>query len=135
MVKIHTADGHTHPLDLANPEQAQTWLQRLSRTDFQSTIHGVSLVERHLVRAECEACGATTQRSVGVQYSVTRPEELDSPFFHMEHVPSLGRIKGGERVTVFAGDIRLVVMAHQSQPAARISITRVGRQKFNPMKR
>lgn len=135
MVKIHTADGQTHPLDLANQEQARAWLQKLSRNDFQSTIHGVSLVQRHPVRAECEACGAPTHRTMGIQYSVSRPEEFEPIFFHVEGVSPAGKIKGGERVTVFAGDVRLTVMAHQSQPAARITIARVGKQKFNPLKR
>lgn len=135
MLKIHTADGQTHPIDLTDADQAQQWLARLAREDFQATIHGVSLVERHCVRARCLACGESSGRDIGVQYSVSRPDGVRRSFVHVEAVEANGRIKGGERVTVFADDMRLTLMAHAAQPASRVTIAKVGRQTFNALKR
>lgn len=135
MLKIHTADGLTHPIDLNDSEQAQVWLPRLAREDFQATIHGVSLVERHCVRGECRMCGEPSGRDIGVQYSVSRPDGARRVFVHAEAVVAQGRIKGGERVTLIADDVRLTLMAHASQPAARVTIEKVGKQIFNAMKR
>lgn len=134
MLKIHTADGQTHPVDLADPEQAREWLTRLAQEDFQATINGVSLVERHVL-PKCQACGASSGRDIGVQYSVSRPDGVRRVFVHAEHVEANGRIKGGERLTVFAGDVRLTLMAHASQPASRVTIEKIGRQTFNALKR
>lgn len=135
MLKIHTADGQTHPVDLQDSEQAQTWLARLAREDFQATIHGVSLVERHSVSGKCKACGEPLGREIGVQYSVTRPDGVRRVFVHVEAVEAEGRVKGGERVTILADDMRLTLMAHASQPASRVTISKIGRQTFNAMKR
>lgn len=135
VLKIHTADGQTHPIDLQDTEQAQVWLAKLAREDFQATIHGVSLVERHCVRGKCQTCGTPSGREIGVQYSVTRPEGVRRVFVHVEAVEAQGRIKGGERVTLMADDMRLTLMAHASQPASRVTISKIGRQTFNPLKR
>lgn len=134
MLKLHTADGQTHPIDLHDAQQAQVWLARLAREDFQASIHGVTLVERHCVRAKCQACGETSGREIGVQYSVSRPDGVRRVFMHVETVEAEGRVKGGERVTVFADDMRLTLMAHTSQPASRVTIARVGKQTFNALK-
>lgn len=133
MLKIHTADGQTHNIDLNDREQASVWLTRLSREDFQATIHGVSLVERHSVRTKC-ACGESSGRDIGVQYSVSRPDGVRRVFVHVEAVEPEGKIKGGERVTLFADDMRLTLMAHASQPASRVTIAKVGKQTFNALK-
>jgi hypothetical protein len=135
VLRIHTADGQTHPIDLNDSEQAQVWLARLSREEFQATIHGVSLVERHCVRAKCAACGESSGRDIGVQYSVSRPDGVRRVFVHVEAVEPNGKIKGGERVTLFADDMRLTLMAHASQPASRVTIAKVGKQIFNGLKR
>ena len=135
MLKIHTSDGQTHRVDLSDPEQARAWLTRLAREDFQASIKGVSLVERHPVRGQCSACGEDSVRNMGVQYSVSRPDDFKRIFFQVEAVEPQGRIKGGERVVAFIDDVRLTLMAHLSQPAARIQVSKVGKQRFNPYKR
>lgn len=134
MLNIHTADGQTHPIDLQDAEQARVWLARLAREDFQASVHGVSLVERHCVRVKCQACGEPSEREIGVQYSVSRPDGVRRSFFHVEAVEALGRVKGGERITLFADDVRLTLMAHVSQPASRVTIAKVGKQTFNALK-
>jgi hypothetical protein len=135
VLKLHTADGQTHPIDLNDADQARVWLAKLQREDFQSTIHGVSLVERHCVRGKCQACGEPSGRDIGVQYSVSRPDGVRRVFVHVEAVEAQGRVKGGERVTLIADDVRLTLMAHASQPAARVTISKVGKQIFNALKR
>lgn len=135
MLKIHTSDGQTIQVDLADESQAREWLPRLGRADFQATIKGVSLVERHHVRGKCAECGAPSGRDMGVQYSVSRPDDFRSVFFQVEAVDAIGKVKGGERVIVFADDVRLSLMAHASQPATRVTITHMGKRRFNPQKR
>lgn len=134
MLKIHTSDGQTHRLDLTSDEDARFWLPKLSRHDFQETIKGISVVERHNV-GKCRQCGMSPDRDIGVQYSITRPELFRKIFFNVENIEQNGKIKGGEKVIVFIDDIRLILMAHYSQPAARVTITKVGNQKFNPYRR
>lgn len=133
MIKLHTKDGNTVSVDLADERQAREWLPRLARDDFQATIRGVTLVSAHEPR-ECAECGARG-RPQPFQLSIVRPQEFTPQHVHMEHVPAEGRVKGGERVTIFAGDTRLTVMAHAAQPAARIDLARIGKQKFNPYQR
>jgi hypothetical protein len=116
---------------LADEEQARFWLERLGKEEFQATINGVSLVERHNV-GRCSECGRKYGKEIGVQYSITRPDDFRKVFFHIENIPANGKIKGGERVTVFSDEIRLVLMAHRSQPAARITVSKTGKQKYNP---
>lgn len=136
MLKIHTSDGQTHRLDLTDEAQAREWLPLLARQDFQATLKGITLVERHPCRGKCPQCGTTMSgRDMGVQYSVSRPDDFRSVFFQVEAVEPNGRVKGGERVTVFADDVRLVLMAHASQPATRVTVTRMGKRRFNPQHR
>lgn len=132
MLKIHTSDGQTHRVDLADEDQAREWLPRLARADFQATVNGVSLVERHPVSGRCQHCGKSSGRDMGVQYSVSRPDDFRSIFFQVEAVEPNGRVKGGERVIVFADDVCLTLMAHASQPATRVTIKRTGKRRFNP---
>ena len=135
MLKIHTRDGQTHRIDRKDADQAATWLPRMARDDFQGTITGLSLVERHASSGRCGACGQKCSCDTGVQYSVARPDDFQKIFFHVEAIEQNGKVKGGERVTIFADDVRLVLMAHASQPSTRVSIAKVGRQRFNPMAR
>lgn len=134
MLKIHTADGQTHHIDLRDTAQAREWLTRLGREDFQARICGVTLVEQHFVRFKCEACGAASGREMGVQYSLSRPDDVRRVFVHVERVEPNGNIKGGERVVLFADDVRLTLMAHASQPASRVTIDKIGKQAFNALK-
>lgn len=134
MLKIHTSDGKTHRVDLSDEVQARKILAALGRDDFQRTVKAVSLVEHHTVRCTC-ACGARPSRDFGVQYSVARPDGFDKAAFSVEAVEPGGRVKGGERVVVHSGDVRLTLMAHSSQPAARIQVTKTGKQQFNPLSR
>ena len=121
MFNLHFRDGRTERLDLEGgmPEL----LESLGRSDFQDSLTAVT-VKMAYPSKKGETCA---------QFSITKPDGFDGrPWFRVENVKPRGRVKGGERVIVFVGDIRLVVMVHGSQPAARISVTRIGKRVSNP---
>jgi len=132
VLKLHTSDGQTVRIDLDDEDQARYWLARLGHSDVQRTITGISLVEHHDARARCASCGSKCSCPLGVQYSVTRPQDFSRVYFHVERVAPRGKVRGGERVVLFVDDVRLTVMAHASQPSARVVLSKVGRQRFNP---
>ena len=117
VLKIHTNDGETSRVDLEDEGQAKEWLQRLSDPSFQDAITGITVAHR------------------GVQYSLPRPVGFREILYIVEHVaqdPS-HKVKGGERVTCIAGDVRATLMVHNAQRAARFSLMRTGKQRFNPL--
>lgn len=130
MLKIHTTDGQTIRIDLRDPAQAREWLPRLEQDAFQASISGVSVVETHDVRTRCAACGGKGSGQIGVQYSVSRPQGLSGVTYEAERVSNNGR--SGDRVTIFAGDVRLSLMAHESQPSARVQLVKSGKRRFAP---
>ncbi len=116
MLTVHTEDGRTARIDLEKVEQAEAWLARLKDPEFQERITGLTIVFR------------------GVSYSLAKPRGFSRNFFLAEFVQSNGgRVKGGERITVFSDDVQLSVMAHREQRAARISIVKTGKRRFNPL--
>ncbi len=116
MLKIHTRDGATTKVDLEDEGQAKEWMQRLSDPRFQASITGLTLSH------------------AGVQYSIPRPTGFDPVSFLAELIEPNGdrRIKGGERITLLAGDVRASLMIHKEQRAARLSLFRMGKQRFSP---
>jgi hypothetical protein len=42
------------------------------------------------------------------------------------------RIKGGERLVCQAGEVRAAVMVHREQRAARVTLFRIGKQRYTP---
>ncbi len=132
MLKIHTSDGKTVRIDLSDEGQARELLAKLRTHKFQDAITGVSLVETHDVRVNCDRCGGKSHSQIGVQYSVSRPQAFRRVEYDLEHVPEQGKLKGGERVVVYADDVCLSMMAHRSQPSARVTLARVGKRRFKP---
>lgn len=116
MLKIHTNDGLTACVDLEDEEQAREWIERLKDPRLQSKITGVTVAHR------------------GVQYSLPRPLGFDHVVFQPEIIlpDDQKKIKGGERVVCQAGDVRVELMVHKAQRAARVSLKRTGKQRFNP---
>lgn len=121
MISLHLKDGQTIPLDL--DDGASEFLTKLSRSDFQEQLTAVTVQLKY----------ATKAGEFVTQFSIVRPKGFeDQPWFQVEKVIEQGRVRGGERLDLFIGEIRVSLMAHGSQPAARISITKLGRRKFNP---
>jgi hypothetical protein len=132
MLKIHTSDGQTHPICLADEKQAADWVERLRSSRFQASITGASLVIEHETKHRCSECGAKSMGQLGVQYSISRPPDFPDVTYEFEDIPSGDGSKGGERVVLYFGDSRLSLTGHKSQPSARIVIAKVGRRKFRP---
>ena len=106
----------TSRIDLSDEANAKEWLRKLKDPEFQATISGFTVTEN------------------GVQYSLPKPYGFD----RVSYLPELiepdptKKIKGGERVTCFAGDVRATIMVHRESRAARISLRRLGKQRFDP---
>lgn len=116
MLEIHTSDGRTQKIDLADRGQAMDWAKRMADPRYQGTITAVTV--SHL----------------GVRYSIPRPTGLAPVAFSAEYLdPDPARkLKGGQRLICHAGDVRAVAMVHQQQRAVRISLTKWGKQRYNP---
>jgi hypothetical protein len=146
MLKIHTADGKTTRIDLRDGEQAKWFLGQLKRSEFQRTVTGVSVVQDATSKARCPSCNCANELScgkcgkrhaeirttTGVQYSLTRPEDVEPVFYQVEQVEVEGS-RGGARVTCFAGEARIVMMVHRGQPSVRVTLSNPGRQRYNPI--
>jgi hypothetical protein len=117
MLKVHTTDGATTRIDLEDEEQAKAWIRRQGDPVFQAEVSGLTI------------------SSKGVQYSLPRPTGFDNVFFLAEEVKpdEEKRSKGGERIVVIVDDVRITMMVHAAQRSARIAITKMGKQKFNPL--
>jgi hypothetical protein len=132
LIKIHTSDGQTHRIDFTDQAEADAWIERLKSQRFQSSITGISIVGQNETRARCTECGAKAAGQIGVQYSVTRPQDFRVIEYEIDTVAESGSVKGGWRLVLYADDVRLVLMVHRSQPSARITISKVGKRRFRP---
>lgn len=147
MLKIHTSDGKTHRIDLQDAEQARELMAKMRKRNFQATITGVSVVGDAPVRMRCPTCSRPGRLSCStcgeipsaakllthVQYSLTRPDDYQGPVhFIAEDIPEAAGVRGGERVSCFVGDARVQMMVHREQPSVRISLVRVGHQRYTP---
>src|SRR4029079_9312790 len=118
MISLHLRDGQTIPIDLADGVNPQ--LERLGHPDFQAQLTAVTVHLKYPHRS-----GET-----GVQISLVRPKGFDDePFFQVERVKEQGRIRVGERIDLWLGDLRVSLMMHGSQPAARLSVTKKTRER------
>jgi len=135
MLRVHTADGRTTTVDLSDERQAADWVRRLARADVARSVTGLTLVETHAASGRCPACAERQQLPLGLQFSISRPEDFRAVSFDAERVEASGRVRGGDRLLVYADDIRLSVMAHAETPAVRVVVSKVGRRRFDPKAR
>ena len=147
MFKVHTKDGLTQRFDLSDEGDIKDLSDLVSDPQFQKTITGVSVVQNCLGHFKCPVCKKATELvcsvcgqpsqsitcNTGIQYSLSKPIGFDKAFYNVEKIEPNGKIKGGERVTVFVGDLRVTLMVHASQLAAKISLARMGKQRYNPL--
>ncbi|KKN79941.1 hypothetical protein LCGC14_0334490 [marine sediment metagenome] len=117
MLRVHTRDGRTASIDLSDSEQAKWLASRLGDPRFQAQITAMTISHQ------------------GVSYAVARPDGLGPVTFLAELMtPAPDRkIKGGERMICLAGDVRASVFVHQQERAARVSLFRIGKQRYNPL--
>lgn len=130
MLKIHTADGQTIRVDLSDSEQAREWLPRLEQDKFQRQVRGMTLIEYHRVGVTCDSCGLKSHGSLGVQYSLSRPQDMNNVRYEVERY-RMGE-SHSERIVVTAGDVMLSLTAHESQPSARALLVKSGKRRFVP---
>lgn len=117
MLLVHLANGHTEHFDLRSEDGARRWKEFARLAHSQVSIRGLTVLIN------------------GVSYSLTRPVGFDEVFCFAEWLEpnSSRKFKGGERVVCQAGDNRIVLMAHDAQSAVRVSVSKVGRQCYNPI--
>jgi hypothetical protein len=141
--KINNVDGYTEKVDLKDEEQAKEWLKKLD----QEKVTGMAVVRKcngkfkcpdcHKTCLTCNNCNNSSRNSVcntkGL-FSISKPRGFEKIFFLPEYVrPEIEKgNKGGQRITVFADDIRIVLMVHAGQPASRITFSKIGKQRYNP---
>lgn len=116
MLKVNLTDGRTLRYDLSNPKDATAWAELARNHAFQNQITGLTV-----------ACN-------GVSYSLPRPRDFkDTMFLFAEYVPENleQRIKGGERLLCYAGDVQVALLAHAAQRAVRVDVTRVGKMRYS----
>lgn len=121
MLRIHTKDGRTTHVDLKDEEQARRLLLKFKSQQFQQTISGISLVQRH--------------NGTSVQYTLPRPEDFGTVFYHAEDAPPNPntKFKGGEKIVCFVDDVRLTLLVHNEQHSIRIAVKKMGKHTFNPL--
>ena len=119
MLKVHLKDGQTLCFDLENAHQAADWLTKARSPAFQAQITGLTISHR------------------GVQYSLPRPLGYGDAdvFLHGEYLVPVPEkhVKGGTQIICQAGETRVKLMVHQEQRAARVTVARVGKQRYNPL--
>lgn len=118
MLKVNLNDGSTLSYDLNNPADAAEWAANARNHSFQAQITGLTIALN------------------GVSYSLPRPKDFGEEIFlfgeAIEADPER-RVKGGEAVYCHAGDTQVVLMVHAAQRAARVDVTRPGKQRYNPL--
>ena len=147
MLKIHTKDGKTTPINLKSIEQARELFNKLKNPEFQKFITGMTLAQKCQSRFKCNncnspvlicpECGSVHNRSEcgsGIQYSLPRPSDFNKIFCQAEYIEpnKEKRIHGGEKIICFCDDVQIGVMAHRDQKAIRISVSKPGIRRFSP---
>ena len=152
MFRFNTSDGDTFKLDTQDEEQAKRLLRLLKDHSFQQKVTGITVLKRYTRRHRCPdprckrpaklvcpTCGEIDDGGVftytGVQYTLLRPEGFDKVSFSAESLDKEDdtSMKGGERLVCFAGDVQVTIMAHAQQPSTRITLRRIGKQRYNPL--
>jgi len=115
VLKVNLDSGETLRFDLDDEEGAREWISRARDLKFQTRITGLTLAQN------------------GVSYSLPKPDGFDGVFLFAESIIPDGRIKGAERIICHAGNVGVVLTAHNGQKAARVNVTRQGKQRYNPV--
>lgn len=117
MLKIHLSDGRTLSFDLSDPDKAKEWLSLVRKLGFQDSIRGM-----------------TVQHNGG-SYSLTRPDSFHHLWLFAEHLEpeQSKKFKGGKRLICQADDVRVSMMIHEASRAVRVSLSKTGTQRYNPI--
>jgi hypothetical protein len=146
---VHTKDGKTHKIDLSDEKQAKNLLSNLKEQKYQANITGVTVIRDCYGRVRCpkckkagflscSACGHEVPNNsnvkIGVQYSLSKPDGFTPVFYAIENIEpdEDSKIRGGEKVICFSGATRVTMMVHNSQPSVRVTLLKIGKQRYNP---
>lgn len=111
MLKVHLNDGTTAEVDLQDRDQFKEWMRRFGSPIFQERITGLTIVQK------------------GVQYSLPKPDGFNDVALTAEPV-NIG--KGGERIVCVTDNVKIQLMVHSGQRAARVAVDQRWRRVFNP---
>lgn len=111
MLKVHLSDGETLEVDLHDEDQFKEWMRRFGSPVYQERITGLTIVQK------------------GVQYSLPKPSGFREVSLTAEPVHTG---KGGERVVCVTDNMKIHVMVHSGQRAARVAIEQRWRRVFSP---
>lgn len=146
--KIHTKDGRTVIVDPKKDHGAQELLKQFESQFYQNKVTGISLLRECGGQTRCPICKRSNlvcnncgnsfsnyKCSTGVQYSISRPKDCR----RIQFAPTVVKPdqdtgnKGGERVTVFVDGFKIDLMAHNNQPALRVTVAKTGALRYNPI--
>src|SRR5262245_49335516 len=117
MISLQLKNGQTISIDL---DGASEQLDQLSRSDFQAQLTAVTIHLSYQVR----------KQESTAQFTLVRPKGFEEEvWFSVERVAERGKVRGGERLELTIGDIKIGLMAHAQQPAARITVVKNGRHE------
>lgn len=149
MYRIQTSDGLSVRLDLSDEDQARAWLTKLKDPNFREMVSTIAVIQqcsgkwrcpeckqsKRLVCSGCRQNGRQAECAKQIQFVMSRPEGFDQKFYHIEQLDRdvAEKIHGGQRITCFVDDVRLTITTHADQPAARISLLKTGKQRYNPL--
>jgi hypothetical protein len=111
VLKVHTRDGLTSEVNLEDPAQLKVWAARFHNRAFQATITGLTIIQK------------------GAQYSLPRPDGFGDVTLAAEPVEAGN---GGERIILTLGDLKISLMVHNGQRAARVTVGRRWHRVFDP---
>jgi hypothetical protein len=152
MIRINISNGKTFRLDLNDEEQAKKLVELLGEHSFQESITGITVMRRYARRHRCSNQGCKRMAKLvcpvcgeigdggyfnytGNQYTLVRPNSFDRVSFAVENsVVNGGKgVNGGEKLICNAGDVQLQIMAYAHQPSARVTLRKIGKQRYNPI--
>jgi hypothetical protein len=111
MLKVHMSDGLTADVNLDDEAQFKEWANKFADPIFQASVTGLTITQK------------------GVQYSLPKPQGFQEATLTAEPV-SIG--KGGERIVCLSDNMKIQLMVHSGQRAARVAIKHRWKQVFNP---
>jgi hypothetical protein len=151
VIRINTSDGSTFKLDLKDEKQAKRLIELLGDYEFQKHITAITAMRQYsrrhrcptrgckrLTKMVCPVCGEVDDGGsfsyTGNQYTLVRPNTFERVSFSIEDSPTDvdKNVNGGEKLICNAGSTQLTIMVYSNQPSARVTLRKIGEQRYNP---
>ena len=108
MLKVNLTDGRTLRYDLTKADDVAAWTVISNDFVFQSKITGISLLHK------------------GVVYALPRPKNQPTALATADLYCLDDSVKGYERCIWQVGPIKIILIVHASQKAARVDVIGLG---------